>query len=318
VESLRVLVTGGAGFIGSHLVRALVRAGHVVRVLDNLSTGSLENLGDALSSVELVVGDVKSYGVVEKAVKGADAVAHLAALIDVAESIEKPDLYFDVNAKGTYNVAKACKGVSVLVFASTCAVHGEPAKLPIAEDHPIAPKSPYAATKVAGEAFVQTYANIHGYRPAILRLFNVYGPKQSKAYAGVIVEFIKRVSRGEPPIIFGDGEQTRDFIHVSDVVEAIMMAITNEKTRDVFNIGSGKPVTINQLAKLILKLMGREDLKPIHTTPRPGDIRHSVADITKAREALGFKPRIGLEEGLQSLITTYTHQQKHYNSTHCR
>jgi len=318
VESLRILVTGGAGFIGSHLVKALVKAGHSVRILDNFSTGSLENLGDIAGSVELVVGDVRSYGVVEKAVKGVDAVIHLAALIDVAESIEKPDLYFDVNARGTYNIAKACKGVSVLVFASTCAVYGEPVKLPVAEDHPIVPKSPYAATKVAGEAFIQAYSNLYDYRYAILRLFNVYGPKQSKAYAGVIIEFIKRVSRGEPPIIFGDGEQTRDFIHVSDVVEAIMMAITNEKTRDVFNIGSGKPVTINQLAKLILKLMGREDLKPIHTTPRPGDIRHSVADITKAREALGFKPRIGLEEGLQSLITTYTHQQKHYNSTHCR
>jgi UDP-glucose 4-epimerase len=318
VESLRILVTGGAGFIGSHLVKALVKAGHCVRILDNFSTGSLENLGDIAGSVELVVGDVRSYDVVEKAVKGVDAVIHLAALIDVAESIEKPDLYFDVNARGTYNIAKACKGVSVLVFASTCAVYGEPVKLPVAEDCTIAPKSPYAATKVAGEAFIQAYSNLYDYRYAILRLFNVYGPKQSKAYAGVIIEFIKRVSRGEPPIIFGDGEQTRDFIHVSDVVEAIIMAITNEKARDVFNIGSGKPVTINQLAKLILKLMGREDLKPIHTTPRPGDIRHSVADITKAREALGFKPRIGLEEGLQSLITTYTHQQKHYNSTHCR
>jgi UDP-glucose 4-epimerase len=318
VESLRILVTGGAGFIGSHLVKALVKAGHSVRILDNFSTGSLENLSDIAGSVELVVGDVRSYDVVEKAVKGVDAVIHLAALIDVAESIEKPDLYFDVNARGTYNIAKACKGVSVLVLASTCAVYGEPVKLPVAEDHPIVPKSPYAATKVAGEAFIQAYSNLYDYRYAILRLFNVYGPKQSKAYAGVVIEFIKRVSRGEPPIIFGDGEQTRDFIHISDVVEAIIMAITNEKARDVFNIGSGKPVTINQLAKLILKLMGREDLKPVNTTPRPGDIRHSVADITKAREALGFKPRIGLEEGLQSLITTYTHQQKHYNSTHCR
>jgi nucleoside-diphosphate-sugar epimerase len=134
VESLRILVTGGAGFIGSHLVKALVKAGHSVRILDNFSTGSLENLGDIAGSVELVVGDVRSYDVVEKAVKGVDAVIHLAALIDVAESIEKPDLYFDVNARGTYNIAKACKGVSVLVFASTCAVYGEPVKLPVAED----------------------------------------------------------------------------------------------------------------------------------------------------------------------------------------
>jgi UDP-glucose 4-epimerase len=303
VESLRILVTGGAGFIGSHLVKALVEAGHCVRVLDNFSTGSLENLGDIAGSVELVVGDVRSYDVVEKAVKGVDAVIHLAALIDVAESIEKPDLYFDVNARGTYNIAKACKGVSVLVFASTCAVYGEPVKLPVAEDHPIAPKSPYAATKVTGEAFIQAYSNLYGYRYAILRLFNVYGPKQSKAYAGVVIEFIKRVSRGEPPIIFGDGEQTRDFIHVGDVVGAVMRVLTNEKAWGVFNIGSGKPVTINQLAKLILKLMNREDLEPVYAPPRPGDIRHSVADIAKARKVLGFEPRISLEEGVKSLVT---------------
>jgi UDP-glucose 4-epimerase len=303
VESLRILVTGGAGFIGSHLVKALVKAGHSVRILDNFSTGSLENLGDIAGSVELVVGDVRSYDVVEKAVKGVDAVIHLAALIDVAESIEKPDLYFDVNARGTYNIAKACKGVSVLVFASTCAVYGEPVKLPVAEDHPIAPKSPYAATKVAGEAFIQAYSNLYDYRYAILRLFNVYGPKQSKAYAGVIIEFIKRVSRGEPPIIFGDGEQTRDFIHVGDVVSAVMRVLTNEKAWGVFNIGSGKPVTINQLAKLILKLMNREDLEPVYAPPRPGDIRHSVADIAKARKVLGFEPRISLEEGVKRLVT---------------
>jgi len=303
VESLRILVTGGAGFIGSHLVKALVKAGHSVRILDNFSTGSLENLGDIAGSVELVVGDVRSYDVVEKAVKGVDAVIHLAALIDVAESIEKPDLYFDVNARGTYNIAKACKGVSVLVFASSCAVYGEPVKLPVAEDHPIAPKSPYAATKVAGEAFIQAYSNLYDYRYAILRLFNVYGPKQSKAYAGVIIEFIKRVSRGEPPIIFGDGEQTRDFIHVGDVVSAVMRVLTNEKAWGVFNIGSGKPVTINQLAKLILKLMNREDLEPVYAPPRPGDIRHSVADIAKARKVLGFEPRISLEEGVKRLVT---------------
>jgi len=246
---------------------------------------------------------VRSYDVVEKAVKGVDAVIHLAALIDVAESIEKPDLYFDVNARGTYNIAKACKGVSVLVFASSCAVYGEPVKLPVAEDCTIAPKSPYAATKVAGEAFIQAYSNLYDYRYAILRLFNVYGPKQSKAYAGVIIEFIKRVSRGEPPIIFGDGEQTRDFIHVGDVVSAVMRVLTNEKAWGVFNIGSGKPVTINQLAKLILKLMNREDLEPVYAPPRPGDIRHSVADIAKARKVLGFEPRISLEEGVKSLVT---------------
>jgi UDP-glucose 4-epimerase len=302
VETLRVLVTGGAGFIGSHLVKALVKAGHQVRVLDNLSTGSIENLADVLNAIEFVRGDVRDYGVVESAVRGVDAVVHLAALIDVAESVERPDLYFDVNVRGTYNVVKASKNVSTFIFASSSAVYGEPIRVPIPEDHPLMPKSPYAASKVSGEAFVQAFANQYGFRPVILRLFNVYGPKQSRAYAGVIIEFIRRVSRGEPPVIFGDGEQTRDFIHVGDVVEAIMLSLRNEGVRGVFNIGSGEGVTINYLARLILKLMGREDLKPIYAPPRPGDIRHSIADISRARKELGFKLKVGLEVGIKELI----------------
>jgi len=295
-------VTGGAGFIGSHLVKALVKAGHQVRVLDNLSTGSIENLADVLNTIEFVRGDVRDYGAVESAVRGVDAVVHLAALIDVAESVEKPDLYFDVNVRGTYNVAKASKNVSTFVFASSSAVYGEPIRVPIPEDHPLMPKSPYAASKISGEAFVQAFANQYGFRPVILRLFNVYGPKQSRAYAGVIIEFIRRVSRGEPPVIFGDGEQTRDFIHVSDVVEAVMLSLRNEGVRGVFNIGSGEGVTINHLARLILKLMGREDLRPVYAPPRPGDIRHSIADISRARKELEFKPKVGLEIGIKELI----------------
>jgi UDP-glucose 4-epimerase len=302
VETLRVLVTGGAGFIGSHLVKALVKAGHQVRVLDNLFTGSVENLADVLNAIEFVRGDVRDYGVIESAVRGVDAVVHLAALIDVAESVEKPDLYFDVNVRGTYNVVKASKNVGTFVFASSSAVYGEPIKVPIPEDHQLMSKSPYAASKISGEAFVQAFANQYGFRPVILRLFNVYGPKQSRAYAGVIIEFIRRVFRGEPPVIFGDGEQTRDFVHVSDVVEAIMLSLRNEGARGVFNIGSGEGVTINRLAHLILELMSREDLRPIYAPPRLGDIRHSIADITRARKELGFEPKLGLEVGIKELI----------------
>ena len=302
METLRVLVTGGAGFIGSHLVKALVKAGHQVRVLDNLSTGSIENLTDVLDAIEFVRGDIRDYGAVESAVSGVDAVVHLAALIDVAESVEKPDLYFDVNIRGTYNVAKVLRNIDTFVFTSSSAVYGEPIKVPIPEDHPLMPKSPYAASKVSGEALVQAFANQYGFRPVILRLFNVYGPKQSRAYAGVIIEIIRRVSRGEPPIVFGDGEQTRDFVHVSDVVEAIMLSLRNEGVRGVLNIGSGEGITINYLANLILKLMGREDLRPIYATPRPGDIRHSIADITRARKGLGFKPKVELEVGIKELI----------------
>ena len=298
-------MAGGAGFIGSHLVKALVKAGHQVRVLDNLSTGSVENLADVLDAIEFVRGDVSDYGAVESAVRGVDAVVHLAALIDVAESVEKPDLYFDVNVRGTYNVAKASRNINTFVFASSSAVYGEPIRVLIPEDHPLMPKSPYAASKISGEAFVQAFANQYGFRPVILRLFNVYGPKQSRAYAGVIIEFIRRVSRGEPPIIFSDGEQTRDFIHVGDVVEAIMLSLRNEGVKGVFNIGSGEGVTINYLARLILKLMGREDLKPIYAPPRPGDIRHSIADVSRARKELGFKQKVGLEVGIKELISQY-------------
>jgi len=302
VECLRVLVTGGAGFIGSHLVKALLRAGHFVRVLDNFSTGSMDNIVDVARDVEIVVGDVRDYSVVEKCVRGVDVVIHLAALIDVAESIERPDLYFEVNVIGTHNIAKACRGVNVLIFASSSSVYGDPLKIPIPEDHLLSPRSPYAASKAAGEALIQAFSSIYGYRPIILRIFNVYGPKQSRAYAGVVIEFIRRVLRREPPIIYGDGEQTRDFIHISDVIDAIMKAMSIERARGVFNIGSGKAVTINQLAKLILKTLNREDLKPVYAPPRPGDIKHSIADITKSRKILGFEPKISLEEGIKTLI----------------
>jgi UDP-glucose 4-epimerase len=302
VECLRVLVTGGAGFIGSHLVKALLRAGHFVRVLDNFSTGSMDNIVDVARDAEIVVGDVRDYSVVEKCVRGVDVVIHLAALIDVAESIERPDLYFEVNVIGTHNIAKACRGVNVLIFASSSSVYGDPLKIPIPEDHLLSPRSPYAASKAAGEALIQAFSSIYGYRPIILRIFNVYGPKQSRAYAGVVIEFIRRVLRREPPIIYGDGEQTRDFIHISDVIDAIMKAMSIERARGVFNIGSGKAVTINQLAKLILKTLNREDLKPVYAPPRPGDIKHSIADITKSRKILGFEPKISLEEGIKTLI----------------
>jgi len=305
METLRVLVTGGAGFIGSHLVKALVKAGHQVRVLDNLSTGSIENLTDVLDAIEFVRGDIRDYGTVESAVRGVNAVVHLAALIDVAESVEKPDLYFDVNVIGTYNVAKALRNIDTFVFTSSSAVYGEPIKVPIPEDHPLMPKSPYAASKVSGEAFVQAFANQCGFRPMILRLFNVYGPKQSRAYAGVIIEFIRRVSRGEPLIIFGDGEQTRDFVHVSDIVNAIMLSLKNEKARGVFNIGSGEAITINQLARLIIKMAGKEDLKLIHAPSRPGDIKYSVANITRVKRELRFEPKMKLELGIKELLKNY-------------
>ncbi|RSN73689.1 SDR family NAD(P)-dependent oxidoreductase, partial [Candidatus Methanodesulfokora washburnensis] len=266
---MKILVTGGAGFIGSHLVKALVEAGYSVRVLDNLSTGSLENLRGL--SLDFVKGDVRNYDEVEEAVKGMEAVVHLAALIDVSESVEKPLDYLEVNVKGTLNVARASRNVDTVVFSSSCAVYGEPEKLPIDEDHRINPKSPYAASKAGGEAYIISYANLYGYRPVILRFFNVYGPKQSRAYSGVITEFIKRAARGDPLIIYGDGEQTRDFIHVRDAVDAVMRSLKSNAS-GIYNIGSGKATKISELAYLVLKTMNINAL-PVYMPPRPGDIR---------------------------------------------
>jgi UDP-glucose 4-epimerase len=298
-----ILVTGGAGFIGSHLVRELVESGYSVRVLDNLSNGSLENIRDVLGSIEFIKGDIRDKNVVEEALKGVDAVVHLAALIDVAESVEKPELYLEVNVNGTFNMTKASRKVSAFIFASTCAVYGEPVKIPIGEEHPLNPKSPYAATKIAGEAFVQAYGNLYGYRPVILRLFNVYGPRQSKAYAGVITEFVKRATSGEPPIIFGDGEQTRDFVNIRDVTKAIIKALDSDNASGIYNVGSGVAVTINDLAHLILKLAGKENVEPIHGPPRPGDIKHSQANINRAKKELGYYPTVSLEEGIREILS---------------
>ena len=298
---MRVLVTGGAGFIGSHLVRRLVERGYSVRVLDNFSTGSIENIRDLLGSVELVKGDVRDPETVRRGVEGVEAVVHLAALISVPESVEKPDLYFDVNVKGTYNISKAFRG-RVLVFASSSSVYGEPQHLPVGEGHPLNPKSPYAASKIAGEAFTLSFSHINGYRPVVLRIFNAYGPGQSRAYAGVVSEFISRVSVGLPPVIYGDGEQTRDFIHVSDVVEAVISAVEREEARGVYNIGSGREVKIRELARIILEAFGRGDLTPIHAPSREGDVRRSCADISRAVRDLGWKPRVRLEDGVRELV----------------
>lgn len=305
LDGLRVLVTGGAGFIGSNLVKRLLERGYQVIVLDNLSTGSLENIRAFLGDVEFIKGDVRSFDDIASAAKKADVVVHLAALINVAESLEKPDPYFEVNVTGTYNVAKASKNADTVIFASSSAVYGDPEKIPISEEHPLKPKSPYAASKVAGEAFINSFSSIYGYRPVIFRLFNVYGPKQSRGYAGVIVEFIRRALAGQPLVIFGSGEQIRDFIHVDDVTSAIVGAIASGRATGVYNIGSGEGVSINQLAELVIKLTGVEGLSVKYLPPMPGDINVSISDITKAKRGLGFEPKVELEDGLRGLIHYY-------------
>ena len=301
---MKVLVTGAAGFIGYHLCRELLSRGFEVWGLDDLSRGDparireLEVMGMGFAEI-----DVRDRGRVESLVRDVrpDGVAHLAALISVPESFEKPDLYLAVNAEGTRNLVSASNeaGVGKFVYASSAAVYGNPVRLPIDEEHPVNPISPYGRSKLLGEEYV-----LKEFRGAAfsLRLFNVYGRGQSSEYAGVITKFVENLVRGEPPVIFGDGEQTRDFVYVVDVVKAFIQALSSDlRGTYVFNIGTGKPISVKELAEMLIKLAGLE-VEPIYADPRPGDIRHSYADISRAREILGWSPATPLERGLKLLL----------------
>jgi len=303
----RVLVTGGAGFIGSHLVDRLVAEGYGVRVLDDLSTGKLENIAGYLraGSVDFVKGDVRDSVVVAKCLDGVDVVVHLAALTSVTFSVEHPDLTFDVNAFGTLNLIKACaeQAVGKFVFVSSCAVYGDPEILPVDEGCKTNPISPYAESKLLGERYCLDYHSKGVLRSVVLRFFNVYGPRQVlNDYSGVIVRFIDHVRQKLPLVVYGDGSQSRDFVNVQDVVEGVLASMrTVDAQGQVFNIGSGVATSINELARTVLELAG-VGLEIRHEKPRVGDILHSYADISKAKKVLGYKPQVSLREGLEGLI----------------
>jgi len=291
---LKVLITGGAGFIGGHLAIYLRSRGFDVVVVDNLEKAPMVKAVRE-AEIPLIIGDLRSNVELPRV----DAIVHAAAYIDVAESFEKPYEYIVNNVAATSKIAKiAFENNSYLVYISSAAVYGNPVYLPIDEDHPRNPLSPYGLSKHLGEQVTEFYGRL-GLKSSVVRLFNVYGSCQSMEYAGVITRFINRVKRGEPPIIFGDGEQTRDFIHVKDVATFIEAIITRGET-GVFNVGTGKATTINLLAELVIKLAGL-NLKPVHGPPRRGDIEHSVANVSKAL-SIGWKPRISLEEGLYELL----------------
>ena len=292
-----VLVTGGSGFIGSHLSRLLIEKGHDVRVMDLVEPKT--------PGVDYIRGDVRLFDDVAKAMRGADAVAHLAALISVDESVRKPAEYHATNVTGSLNVMRACVvgGVRRLVYASSAAVYGNPTSLPLKEDSPAAPISPYGATKLAPEFYAGAFQASYGLSPIVLRLFNVYGPGQAlNDYSGVVTRFIENARAGKSPVIFGDGQQSRSFINVRDVAEAIYLALTSRISFGTFNIASKEPVTINDLARMTIFAAGRNDLIPVHQEPRPGDITHSYADPSKARLVLGFEPKVTLDEGLRELL----------------
>jgi len=308
---MRVLVTGGAGFIGSHTVDRFLADGFEVVVLDDLRSGQLENISQHVGerNFRFVRGDVRDSGLVRELVSDVDAVVHLAALISVPESIRDPVLTNDVNVNGTLNLLKACVdfGVKRFVYASSCAVYGNAESLPIKEDCPARPESPYGVSKLVAENYVRTYHEDFGLETVCLRYFNVYGPRQVYSdYSGVITQFMGRLAKDLPLVVFGDGEQTRDFVHVQDVAEANMLALKNGGIAgETFNIGTGVATTVNQLANMLLEVTNKTHLKIMHSKPRKGDIKHSVADISKARRKLHFNPKMSLKDGLEEFTKSY-------------
>ena len=309
-----ILVTGGAGFIGSHIVDRLLEEGIKVRVLDNLSTGEKSNLTQHQNkkSFQLIEGDIRNFELVKKAVKGVDAVIHEAALVSVTRSIENPLLSNEINVTGTLNLLKACVDAHVkrFVYASSCAVYGDTETLPNHENLTPNPLSPYAADKLAAEKYAKAFHAMYDIETVSLRYFNVYGPRQKLGpYSGVISLFINSLLQNQPPIIYGDGEQTRDFVNVKDVVEANIQALSKRNVAGkTFNISTGEATTINKLAETIKQIMDKKTIKPVHIEPRLGDIRYSYGDITEARTNLEYKPKVKLEEGLRELVKWYSKQ----------
>ena len=303
----KILVTGGAGFIGSHLVAKLAQQGYSVRVLDNLSTGKLSNIERLLKegSVDFTKGDIKDASTVKAAVCSVDVVYHLAAQISVPLSILNPKLNHEVNVVGTSNLLSASKnaGVGRFVFVSSCAVYGEPIYLPIDETHPTNPISPYAESKLTSEQECIKLSKEHEIEAAVVRFFNVYGPRQGlNEYSGVITKFIEKIKKKLPLTIFGDGQQTRDFVFVQDITNALLLASKSKDANgQIFNIGTGKATTIKSLAETLLALTDSK-VKLKFAPERSGDIKHSYANISKANKILGYKPEFHLSEGLKAFL----------------
>ena len=299
------LVTGGAGFIGSNLVKALATAGERVRVVDDLSTGYWENLDDlrGSSDVECVTADIRDAEAMNRAAAGVDVIFHQAALGSVPRSIEAPVASDSVNTNGTVTVLDAARhnGVRRVVFAASSAAYGDTPTLPKREDMPIAPLSPYAVTKVADELYMKVFASLYGLETVCLRSFNVFGPNQRPdgAYAAAIPRFFWSAIHGEPLTVFGDGEQTRDFCYVDNAVSANLLAATTSRKLcgDVMNIAGGRRISLNDLIAQIGRVLGTSP-KVKYDPPRLGDVRDSLADISRAKELIGYEPKLRWEDGL--------------------
>jgi UDP-glucose 4-epimerase len=303
------LVTGGAGFIGSNIVEELLKQGQPVKVLYNFSTGKRENLEQFEDSVEIIEGDLRSYHLVREAVESVDYVLHQAALPSVPRSIKDPLTTNAVNVEGTLNILHAAleAGVKRVVFASSSSIYGDSPSLPKREDMPPNPLSPYAISKLAGEKYCQVFAKIYGLHTVSLRYFNVFGPRQNpdSQYSAVIPKFIKRMLKDSKPVIYGDGEQSRDFTFVKNVVNANILATKVDcPAGSVMNCAAHERTTLNSLVKKLNNFLSK-DIVAEFTQERPGDIKHSFADIESIKQLLGFRPEVFFQEGLEKTVSWY-------------
>lgn len=307
---MRALVTGGGGFIGSHLVERLLADGHDVRVLDNFATGRRENLLGLDGEFELVEGDLQSYERAHTAVRGCEVVFHQAALPSVPRSVQDPLTSNASNVIGTLNVLLAARdsGVRRVVYASSSSVYGENPAMPKREDMPTLPIAPYAVAKLAGEGYCRAFSRVYEIETVALRYFNVFGPRQDplSQYAAVIPNFITAILTDSSPVIFGDGEQSRDFTYIDNVVDANLLAADADGVAgETFNVACGEHITLNRMLADLGEISGRE-VEATHLDPRPGDIRHSLADISRARELLGYDLRVEFAEGLRRTYAYYS------------
>jgi UDP-glucose 4-epimerase len=303
-----ILVTGGAGFIGSNLTEALLKQGHRVRVLDDFSTGKKENLifGKDHEGLEVIEGNIRDIETCRRAAEGVEFVFHQAALPSVQRSVEDPLISNSVNAEGTLNVLFAARdaGAKRVIYAASSSVYGDTPTLPKREEMPPNPLSPYGLQKYIGEQYCRLFFQLYGLETVSLRYFNIFGPRQDPAsiYSAVIPKFISALIEGRSPVIFGDGKQSRDFTYIDNVVRANLLAMSADRLQgEAINIACGKRTSLNQLLRILKKILGSRQ-PPVYEEPRQGDVKHSLADIRKGKEVLGYEPIVGIEAGLEMTV----------------